>query len=255
MSFRKIWNSKERGGRARAKTDQLHTTEQLLIMAPFLSWTKWGLFELLWSLETASRICTHASLLCSYCSRFLQFSGWNTACLYIDQQAIRISSIKLVRFLLIFMAWSGNSRHCVWDYSWKDWPRSINWNVHLLKFKMILHRDEAEFLGSKKKKKKTHLQPTIPFNYAQYHQHTPHMPALTHKPALYLPFLTHPHRKSTPRPLKNRIGHEGQPWRGPGDHRQAVGEEWSPLSRCCGLQQRPVHRGLAGWLQATQLDW
>lgn len=58
------------GGRARAarETDQLHTTEQLLIIALFLSWTKWGLFELLWSLDTAGRICTHVSLLWSYCS-------------------------------------------------------------------------------------------------------------------------------------------------------------------------------------------
>lgn len=37
-------------------------------------WTKWLLFELLWSLDTAGIICTHVSLLSSYCSRFLEFS-------------------------------------------------------------------------------------------------------------------------------------------------------------------------------------
>lgn len=149
-----------REGASAAKTDQLHTTEQLLIMAPFLSWTKWGLFELLWSLETASRICTHVSLLCSYCSRFLQFSGWNTACLYMDQQAIRSSSIKLVRFLLIFMAPSGNSKAlCAGLTEVNELKRTFkvfldkrlqNFGACLLKFKMILHRDEAEFLGSNK---------------------------------------------------------------------------------------------------------
>lgn len=57
----------------------------------------------------------------------------------------------------------------------------------------------------------------------------------------------------------NRTGHKGQPWRGlpltPGDQQQAAGEEWSPPSRCCGLERRSVHGSLTGWLQAAQLDW
>lgn len=112
---------------------------------------------------------------------------------------------------------------------------------------MILHWDEAEFLSSNK-------NIFNPQSLLTTHTITSTLHTCTHNRPLFAisdPPLQEVHTQA----VQNRIGHEGQPWQGPGDQRQAAGEEWSPLSRCCVLQQRSVHRGLAGWLQAAQLDW
>lgn len=87
-------------------TESIHTTEELLIIALFLSWTKWGLFELLWSLDTAGRICSHFSPLWSHRSPCLQFTSWS---LFIDHQAVRIKSEKAIHDFTHFMAASRNS--------------------------------------------------------------------------------------------------------------------------------------------------
>lgn len=68
MSFWKIWNSKDKGGRARAHERLTNFIQSSYWSWLFLRWTKWGLFELLWSLDTVGTICTHVSLLCSYYS-------------------------------------------------------------------------------------------------------------------------------------------------------------------------------------------
>lgn len=95
------------------KMDSIHPTQELLIIALFLSWTKWGLFELLWSLDTAGRICSHFSPLWSRCSPCLQFTSWS---LFIDHQAVRIESEKAIHHFTHFMVASRNSE-VLWSAS------------------------------------------------------------------------------------------------------------------------------------------
>lgn len=278
MSFWKIWNGKEKEGReSMPQTDQLHTTEQLLIIALFLSWTKCGLFLLLWSLDTAGRICTHVSLLWSYCSPCCSLLAGTLLASILDLHTVRMKSIKLFMFLLILwlyketvmyceqvlrttvklQSWLNRVDHAVGVYFCKT-NNKTSFEVRFSNVFNLYNQCNVRALFLKYNKhlwQETTTIPTTPLKLCtvitegvaqQTGKNTPH---IAHT-ALLTPFLIHPYRKSTPRPFKQNWASGTtlvRPSTDPGDQRQAAGEEWSPMSRCC----RPVHGNLTGWLQAS----
>ena len=138
MSFWKIWNSEEEGreGESTPQTDQLHTTEQLLIIALFLSPDKvravWASLKSGHSQQDLHPCFTPVVLLFP----LPQFTGWNTARLYIDLRAVRMKSIKLFMFLLLLRLYQDTARCCdqLWGIAvrlFNHRPRSIKRNLFL----------------------------------------------------------------------------------------------------------------------------
>lgn len=136
MSFWKIWNSEEEGreGESAPQTDQLHTTEQLLIIALFLSPDKvsavWASLKSGHSRQDLHPCFTPVVLLFP----LPQFTGWNTARLYIDLRAVRKKSIKLFMFLLVLWLYQDTARYCdqLWGIAVRLFnhpPRSIKRNL------------------------------------------------------------------------------------------------------------------------------
>lgn len=61
----------------------------------------------------------------------LQFTTWNTACLYKDQQAVKVKSIKLVMFLLISWLCETTVSCCdqLWRITYKRLTSGLIWNL------------------------------------------------------------------------------------------------------------------------------